>query len=571
MFVIKSLPVHEMPMDKETLQSADKSALISPELPDTSPVPRSTDEIQTAVGERTQTSSSIGRVLRSTKATGTNNFSSEYASAVSNDELQTQISATSATPKTVEVEPETSKDTSTTDLKKVPEVIKSILTQEYANGDVIPSVLSSTSTSSSIVTAVGAKNKENGRPASTAYLGSTSTQLEQTYPNKLLKALQVTNNNTPSDTDVASTVPLMGWNWQDWKAGPSNTENIEKGVTLASRQQHRPEQVGGQEGDSDNKLEDTAAVHEGRELTELQSAFNVKKTSAKQPPVMKLKTKISTDHNTEPQTPSSRQSKVKPTLTIQPGLANAYRSYSETSTGLKTPTPRSATFPTTQAPEPPRTRAATRAMQEASDVSAIAMPSMVKFTPQKNRGRNKTNGRLFADMSSSPVVPTPAQLAKETRILPPKRFQHDSPSNGRVLRSDKQTSAPTAINPTGEPDDLTTHDVLITKSADLQPESSSSTSSSAGKKATPGSKIPRHRQLRDETSRPWKPTDLCQDSVLSYVEETNIAGFAGLKYDRFSENMCRTTKSEREGIFRTSGILMGVRYVMGLGSESTKK
>ena len=34
--------------------------------------------------------------------------------------------------------------------------------------------------------------------------------------------------------------------------------------------------------------------------------------------------------------------------------------------------------------------------------------------------------------------------------------------------------------------------------------------------------------------------------------------------DAVSENVTRTVKMEREGVFRASGVLMGVRFVVGL-------
>ena len=34
--------------------------------------------------------------------------------------------------------------------------------------------------------------------------------------------------------------------------------------------------------------------------------------------------------------------------------------------------------------------------------------------------------------------------------------------------------------------------------------------------------------------------------------------------DAVSENVTRTVKMEREGVFRGSGVLMGVRFVVGL-------
>ncbi|CZS88087.1 uncharacterized protein RCO7_01056 [Rhynchosporium graminicola] len=230
------------------------------------------------------------------------------------------------------------------------------------------------------------------------------------------------------------------------------------------------------------------------------------KYGVKMPPIMKFKTTASIIPHTEPQTPSKKEAKEKPSLTIQTGIANAYRTYDVSSTGQKTPTPRSAPLPPL---DPARTRALTRTPRDTDQVSAIVMPSMVRFTPQ----RNATPSRgLLADMSSSPTVPSPSNKARD-------------------LRSSKQSATSNAS--------------YFTQS--------------------------QIRQAKRESLQPWKPSSPSQHSVLSYVDEKNNDGLPGLKYDKSTGRMCRVVKYEREGIFRTSGILMGVRYVFGLGSDTAKQ
>ena len=62
------------------------------------------------------------------------------------------------------------------------------------------------------------------------------------------------------------------------------------------------------------------------------------------------------------------------------------------------------------------------------------------------------------------------------------------------------------------------------------------------------------------SSRLWKPTPLCDDSVLKYANEA----FPGTEFDPALNCVYRTIKAEREGVFRASGVLMGVRFVVGL-------
>lgn len=568
--VIKGLRVDEMPKDEEKVHLAEKPTMILPKLPDTSMVLQGADEVQAAIVESVPTSSSTYRVLRSTKQKDSSDSIIEVSSVVQGDNLESQNSTHIPPVQGVEAEKGICKDAFVTDLKKLTQVLDSVPVQAYDISDFMDSSLSSASKPSPNVATALANKKENARPSLTTSLGPTSTQPERIGFHVPINALEVTKSSTNSELEATATFSAEDLNRQFGTAGPSSTENTEKAVVVAApiTQQHLPDMVAGQIGQPANNIEDAAAASEAKVTNDAPSAWRNQTASAKQPPVMKLKTKTSTDIPTEPQTPINKQSKVKPGLTIQPGLANAYRSYSETSTGLKTPTPRSGTFPTTQAPEPPRTRAATRALQEAFDISAIAMRPMISFTPQKNREQNKTpSGRLVFDMSSSPTAPTPAPITRETRILPSKRFQQASPSKSRVFGSDNQASTPTAIDAIVTADDLAAPNDLKTKSAAQRPEPHSVAESSPGRKITTKPQLSRQRRLRDDTSRPWKPTELCQDSVLSYVDESNSAGFAGLKYDQISENICRSTKSEREGVFRTSGILMGVRYVMGLGSE----
>jgi hypothetical protein len=63
------------------------------------------------------------------------------------------------------------------------------------------------------------------------------------------------------------------------------------------------------------------------------------------------------------------------------------------------------------------------------------------------------------------------------------------------------------------------------------------------------------------SSQSWKPNAICQDSVLTYASN---ADWPDVKIDKKTGNMVRTIKAEREGIFRASGVLMGVRFMVGV-------
>ncbi|KAJ5054271.1 uncharacterized protein L3040_000550 [Drepanopeziza brunnea f. sp. 'multigermtubi'] len=69
----------------------------------------------------------------------------------------------------------------------------------------------------------------------------------------------------------------------------------------------------------------------------------------------------------------------------------------------------------------------------------------------------------------------------------------------------------------------------------------------------------------------WRPTVLCQDSVLSYVGDEKTAKLLGIDFKKKEGNFCRKTGADRMKVFRACTILMGVRYVFGLESTAEKK
>ena len=65
----------------------------------------------------------------------------------------------------------------------------------------------------------------------------------------------------------------------------------------------------------------------------------------------------------------------------------------------------------------------------------------------------------------------------------------------------------------------------------------------------------------------WKPNSFCAHSVLSYATDEMTAGWSEKEYVSSSGGVYRATKAEREGVFRASGILVGVRFVVGVKAD----
>lgn len=68
----------------------------------------------------------------------------------------------------------------------------------------------------------------------------------------------------------------------------------------------------------------------------------------------------------------------------------------------------------------------------------------------------------------------------------------------------------------------------------------------------------------------WKPNSVFAHSVLSYATEEMTAGWSDKEYVSSSGRVYRATKAEREGVFRASGILVGVRFVVGVKADDTE-
>ena len=67
------------------------------------------------------------------------------------------------------------------------------------------------------------------------------------------------------------------------------------------------------------------------------------------------------------------------------------------------------------------------------------------------------------------------------------------------------------------------------------------------------------------TPKLWAPNSICRESLLTYGSHS--ARWEGMKWDYESAHFFRNIPLEREGLFRASGVLFGVRFVVGLGAD----
>lgn len=59
----------------------------------------------------------------------------------------------------------------------------------------------------------------------------------------------------------------------------------------------------------------------------------------------------------------------------------------------------------------------------------------------------------------------------------------------------------------------------------------------------------------------WNPNSICQNSVLTYAASVD---WPNIVVNKKTGQLVREIKAEREGIFRSTGVLMGVRFVVGV-------
>jgi len=73
--------------------------------------------------------------------------------------------------------------------------------------------------------------------------------------------------------------------------------------------------------------------------------------------------------------------------------------------------------------------------------------------------------------------------------------------------------------------------------------------------------------IRANGVNPWKPSCLCDESILTYAKSGD---WDGLERNAVTGQMCKRLGAQEEGNFEAFGVLMGVRYVV-VGSEVVKE
>ncbi|KUJ18064.1 uncharacterized protein LY89DRAFT_36448 [Mollisia scopiformis] len=325
-------------------------------------------------------------------------------------------------------------------------------------------------------------------------------------------------------------------------------------------------------------------------------------------PNVTLKDAVSTPLNLAP-----TGGKPKPNLIIQTGKANLVahsdmssplttRSYVHTKEGRKAPTPKSGTFPDirktptsmttptngefplhsfvppsklpTQAPKqaPPRQ---TRRLSEV-EMSRPPNSSSVKLTPEETNVTSRSLRARPSGMSSpTPTMGPPPRTMSSTKETAqnPSRFLFQSSTNkndattppilpppkpytARMSEAAQSQKSRRSSNDPVQPPVLDTTPTPLPSISRPQP----TTASSASASGAPSSII---SPPADVVATKWTPVDLCQDSVLAYATKEQVGKWFGLQFDKENECPSRSTRREREGVFKAQSIMMGVRYVFG--------
>lgn len=238
------------------------------------------------------------------------------------------------------------------------------------------------------------------------------------------------------------------------------------------------------------------------------------------------------------------------------------RSYSVDSEGKKIPTPRKHSLPdSVNFPQ-------AQMMPETPKISTVPRKTFpAKITAQNN---SKTSSALAASGLTTPSA-NPKVSISETIT-----FSTDIPIASRrkapVATAPQQNGDSSgAASPTEGAAAPLTPKISISETLTFTTPAKVATTPTPMKTLSSQSKA-RTKRKADEISSPsgnsgatpsrfWKPTTICDNSVLGYASGE---AWPGTSVDPVSKNVCRTVKAEREGVFRASGVLMGVRFVVGL-------
>jgi hypothetical protein len=205
---------------------------------------------------------------------------------------------------------------------------------------------------------------------------------------------------------------------------------------------------------------------------------------------------------------------------IDPGIANANssRRYQKSSREAKTPTPSSVNFV---------------AMEHIEASNTLLHTVSSSATMKESPGSKISFREVSTPTMSLPVTQRgvePPKPASRESLLPP-------------------------LNP------------VPTPSSASGPATTATATTTGSFKTAKGQRL---LNLSVSADLAWKPNSICADSVLSYATEKMATDWFGKEYLLQSGSVYRGTKAEREAVFRASGILMGVRFVLGVSQDESE-
>jgi hypothetical protein len=281
------------------------------------------------------------------------------------------------------------------------------------------------------------------------------------------------------------------------------------------------------------------------------------------------------------------KAKPKPNININAALANK-RSYSENSQGLKTPTPKTDTFDvrkgtdstfSTSEPSshlvmqdaPISSRSTTLQPVVPSLFDSGSWAAAVRTTAAHSWGLGEQPS--FPDFPPGPLAPHATQSpfpVMAQQIQDRKGKVEDSNASVHSKSRDKkgkgkEMAFQTPVLQGGDKDEGN-ETVVPAPTLKLRKVKANGMEKGA---LTNGEDMPTPDgdvYVRAAVDlKPWVPNSICQDSHLTYGSDS--ARWEGVKWDAESAHYFRNIPREREGLFRASGVLFGVRFVVGLGAD----
>jgi hypothetical protein len=260
----------------------------------------------------------------------------------------------------------------------------------------------------------------------------------------------------------------------------------------------------------------------------------------------------------KPEVGSSMSTKLK--LNIDPGIANALNSkpHQRSHRGMNTPTLSSATFAIPKDLETP-----------ISSAHTISSSATMKYTADTRSTRSFR--KVLTPTLALPVpqiiadLPNPASREPlDPRPDPIKSSRSRRPASGPItLATTPSASVPGSRQPTSSSPKVVPMPGSR-RSASGPITFATSTPTGSLFSTAQASRPPRPSNSADLA---WKPNSLCADSVVSYATEKMSKKWSNKEYVSQSGCAYRGTMAEKETPFRASGILMGVRFVLGVGTR----